>query len=430
MEAQRHSSKHICILAGLLLCCQGCVQGVISHRARIKTNAIPAHRLPAELRAPARDNLVPLDFTKLRRAPLREHVIGTGDILGVYIEDVLAVTEELPAVNYSPEREGRNVISTPSVGHPLTVNQAGSIVLPIVGELNLKGLTLRQALKRIRQTYEDESIITDQTYVSLDLIRARTVQVFVLREDATTSSITQQTRVANVLAKRGSASTLELPIYDNDVLHAITESGGLPGVDAFNEIWVLRSGRMSEQERQDLLDRLKTDPDGAFATAHQSQFVRIPLRVCPGQQLPFSPSDVILEDGDVVFIESREIEFFTTGGLIGGGKYAIPRDHDVDILEAIAIANGNVAGPSGNATATNFRSGPGNIVAPTDVVVLRKLPNGEQIKILVDLRVAMNNPNERIAVMPRDMLILRYKPSELLSNIALNFINFNYAIPN
>ena len=187
---------------------------------------------------------------------------------------------------------------------------------------------------------------------------------------------------------------------------------------------------MSEDERLDLLSQLQTDPDGAFAGAHQSQFVRIPLRVCPGQQLPFSPSDVILEDGDVVFIESRDIEFFATGGLIGGGKYAIPRDHDVDILEAIAIANGNVVGPSGNATATNFRSGPGNIVAPTDVVVLRRLPNGEQVKILVDLRVAMNNPHERIAVMPRDMIILRYKPSELVSNIALNFINFNYQLPN
>ena len=89
-----------------------------------------------------------------------------------------------------------------------------------------------------------------------------------------------------------------------------------------------------------------------------------------------------------------------------------------------------MVGPSGNATATNFRSGPGNIVAPTDVVVLRKLPNGEQVKILVDLRVAMNNPHERIAVMPRDMIILRYKPSELISNIALNFINFNYQLPN
>ena len=63
------------------------------------------------------------------------------------------------------------------------------------------------------------------------------------------------------------------------------------------------------------------------------------------------------------------------------------------------------------------------------MVVVRKLPNGEQIKILVDLRIAVNDANERLRVMPRDLILVRYKPSELLSNIALNFINFNYQIP-
>ena len=100
------------------------------------------------------------------------------------------------------------------------------------------------------------------------------------------------------------------------------------------------------------------------------------------------------------------------------------------MLEAIAIANTNINGPAGNATATNFRSGPGNIVAPTNAIVVRQLPNGEQIKIAVDLKAAMNDPNERIAVMPKDLIVLRYKPGELLANIALNFVNFNYAIPN
>ena len=61
-------------------------------------------------------------------------------------------------------------------------------------------------------------------------------------------------------------------------------------------------------------------------------------------------------------------------------------------------------------------------------MVLRTLDNGEQVKILVDLRVAFNDHRERINILPRDMIVLRYKPRELMANIALNFVNFNYSI--
>lgn len=430
-DARRHKLKLFVLLAGLLMVCQGCVQGVISQRSRVKTNAIPAHRLPAELRATSKGNYVPLDYTKLRRTPITEHVIGARDVLGIYIEDVLSNREdELPQVFYPGLRVSNASLNSPSVGHPITVSEDGAILLPVIGKLNLSGLTMPEAVEEIRSRYEEEQIITGQSYVSVDLIRPRSVKVFVLREDSPSNNIQFKARQSEVFVKHGSAAALDLPIFENDVLHALAETGGLPGIDAFNEIWILRSGMMSEEERLDIMSRLQTDPNSVTDGPNQSHFVRIPLRVCPGQQLPFSPADVVLNDGDIVFIESREIEFFTTGGLIGGGKYPIPRDHDLDIMEAIAIANGNGLGPSGNAIATNFRSGPGNIVAPTDVVVVRRLPNGEQIKILVDLRIAVNDVNERITVMPRDLILVRYKPSELLSNIALNFINFNYQIPN
>ena len=41
----------------------------------------------------------------------------------------------------------------------------------------------------------------------------------------------------------------------------------------------------------------------------------------------------------------------------------------------------------------------------------------------------MNDPKERINIMSRDLIVLKYKPVELMGNIALNFVNFNYIFP-
>ena len=66
--------------------------------------------------------------------------------------------------------------------------------------------------------------------------------------------------------------------------------------------------------------------------------IRIPLRVQDCTPLNITEHDVELNDGDIIFIQSRDDEVFYIGGLLGGGQYTLPRDHDIDILEAIAIA--------------------------------------------------------------------------------------------
>lgn len=409
----------------VLLFSSGCTHGIVSQRARVTSNAIPAHRLPAELAAPSKNNQVPVAFTRLRRTPVNDHVIGPHDVLGVYIEDVLAVENQLPTVFY-PTDVTRAQIETPSVGHPTSVRTNGVIQLPLVGDVKVEGLTIPEAIDKIRRILAEKSIVKDNAVISLDLIRARTIKVFVIREDTGPVTPSLLRRDTHVLAKRGSADAFDLPVFENDLLHALSLSGGLPGTDGYNEVWILRGDGMSEVERGDAMSTLQNNPD-AGTLANDSRFVRIPLRVCPGQELPFTEQDIILHDGDVVFVESREREYFTTGGLIQGGKYPLPRDHDVDILEAIAIANSNVVGPAGSVN-TTFRSGPGNFLSPSRVIVVRSLPSGEQVKIEVDLRAAVNDPNERIAVMPKDLIVLKFKPHELIGNTLANFINVGYTI--
>jgi hypothetical protein len=159
--------------------------------------------------------------------------------------------------------------------------------------------------------------------------------------------------------------------------------------------------------------------------------IRIPLRVPCGEQPIIDPRDVILGDGDILFIESREREFFVTGGLLQGGMFPLPRDYDLDILEAIALATGSSLGPTGtNGAVANFQFRPGAIIPPSRVIVVRRLEDGQQIKIHVDLRIAVNNPRERLVIQPRDLLLLKYRPCELMGNLALNIVNFTFIIPN
>jgi hypothetical protein len=44
----------------------------------------------------------------------------------------------------------------------------------------------------------------------------------------------------------------------------------------------------------------------------------------------------------------------------------------------------------------------------------------------VDLRAATANATERILIQPDDFIMLHYRPGELLTNVALNFLDFGY----
>ncbi len=65
-------------------------------------------------------------------------------------------------------------------------------------------------------------------------------RVLVIRDEVPLENPTFQSKLTPLYSKRGSAHVVDLPAYENDVLHALSISGGLPGYDAFNEVWVLR----------------------------------------------------------------------------------------------------------------------------------------------------------------------------------------------
>ena len=147
---------------------------------------------------------------------------------------------------------------------------------------------------------------------------------------------------------------------------------------------------------------------GGLCDQSSGQTIRIPLRLSEGEAIRFNPRDVILEDGDIVFIQSREDEVFYTGGLLGGGQFSLPRDSDLDILEAIAIAQSQDQSQNGGRSALNNDV----TIGASQAIIIRKLPNGSQVPIMVNLYRARKHPSERIAIRPGDYIVLQYTKIE------------------
>ncbi len=150
---------------------------------------------------------------------------------------------------------------------------------------------------------------------------------------------------------------------------------------------------------------------GLTGTIDDPNVIRIPIRVQPGERPQIRETDVTLEDGDIVFIEARDSEVFYTGGLLGGGQYTLPRDHDLRALEAISIAQaqGSQGGSSRSAGGVSALNQDVTISA-SKLIVVRKLANGTTVPIEVDLNRAKQDMTgrENIIIQPGDFLYLQY----------------------
>ena len=154
--------------------------------------------------------------------------------------------------------------------------------------------------------------------------------------------------------------------------------------------------------------------------------LRIPMRIPVGVVPAFRTEDIILEEGDVVYIESREAEVFYTGGLLPGGEFLVPRDYDLDVLGALGLAGQGVGSRQAGGGGGGFGIQQYTI-PPSELFILRKTPCNGQITILVDLTKAAQDPRERPLVLPGDTLILRYKSCEEAVNFGM-FAFFTYGI--
>ncbi len=390
-------------------------------------DTIPADRLPPQFLAEPRANKVAIDSSRLRQAKPAHYILDEDDILGVFIDGVLGGLDEPPPVQFP--QPGSDL--PPAIGFPVPIRADGTVSLPLVDPIPLRGLTIQQAEQLITRAFREgpKPILQPSTRVIVTLMQERTYRVFVVRQDNQVAPQFQSRQFAGGVNQRSDESSrgfvLQMPAYKNDVLNALLPTGGIPGINAKPEIRILRGDRISAINRDRQIEdfyrsnRPDSFPYGIVPTvSDESNTLRIPLRLNPGEAPRFRPEDIILRDGDVVYIDSRETDVYYTGGLLGGSEISLPRDYDLDVLAAVARAGTRIG--VGNASGSNSLIGSAGSIPPSQLIVLRQLPGENQIAIRVDLNDAINNPRARILVQPGDTLILRFKPQEEIVNFALN----------
>jgi protein involved in polysaccharide export with SLBB domain len=398
-------------------------------------SGIPARRIPPQFLAQSKNNLVPLDPARLSQEPPRDYLLDDGDILGIYIEGILPFVPpdrppEPPPVNF-PDATSQ---LDPSLGFPIAVINDGTIQLPNLEPIKVRGLTIDQTRDLIRKYYLDSEILRESSRLQpiVTLMKERTYNVIVIRQDMGAGASgggggAGQAGFTRATDYSATGRMLKLKAYQNDVLNALMESGGLPGVNAKNEVKILRASRADQRRRDEFVQQFyqqyycNPDPCGCPPPLPEDpSILKIPLRLPPGTIPEFGPENVVLEDGDIVYIESRDAEVFYTGGLLPGGEFKIPRDYDLDVLTAMALSGGGISRQqNGGGGGMGGIGGMVGQVPPGMLYVLRKTPCNGQITIAVDLAKANVDPRERILVQPGDILVLRFKPSEEILNFSL-----------
>ena len=265
-------------------------------------DGIPARRLPPELLATPKSEEQTIPLPLLGQKQPDEHRVGPGDTLGVFIDAVLGERNQTIPLHIAPQIQVRDQRRLPpAVGYPVPVRGDGTIVLPLAEPFMVNGLSLGEIELLLRKYYVSKKILKEgNERVMVTLMSARQYQVFVLRQEASNFLSGSEGLVSS--AKRSTGHLVDLPVYENDVLHALTLSGGLPGLDAYNEVIIQRGGFRLGQDRAAIERALEGRPPLCGGCG---SIIRIPLRLRPGQAPCFRPEDVILQTGDVVFLEAQ-----------------------------------------------------------------------------------------------------------------------------
>ena len=394
-------------------------------------DAVPARRLPPAVLGRSKDDLLETSKGRLRQRPQEVYELGPGDVLGVYIEGVLGSEEDaVPPVNF-PE----DASIPPSIGFPVPIRDDGTVSLPQIAPVAVTGMTLAQAEDAIRRAYIEGEILLPEALATTGIIvtlqRQREVRVLVIREEA--GGVTRtgpREDGSGGFTKRGAGFLVDLKAGENDLLTALSATGGLPGTDAMNEVIIFKGGELGSAEYDARVAAFRRQPVGCgckppLPDPYGPGAIRIPLRFFPENPPTFTEEDILLDAGDIVYIPARDREKYYTGGALGGGEYLLPRDYDLNILQAISAGEGDIGASGSGIGGLTFGGGgrPGGVFPPSRAIVVRQLPNNcGEIVIRVDLARALTDPRERILVQPEDVIIVQYTVCEEVANTAISLL--------
>ena len=279
---------------------------------------------PATAPAPAdkdeevlRARPVPTDDTLFRRGG-SDYKVGRQDLLEIKVFDL----DEL--------------------NQTVRVADDGSITVPLLGRLQVAGLTKGELENLIARLLEER------------FVRDPQVTIFVKEYES------KKVAVSGAVKKPG---TYEM-LGEKTLLEMISQAGGLDA-EPGKQIYIFRQSN-----------------DGGEATRMAVDLDRLVYRA-------EAALNVALVPGDIVYVPTIEkVRIFVSGAVRNPNLYEVPRDEPVTVLKAVTLAGG-----------TTDRA------AEKKVQVIRTRPDGSRMIIPVDLRRVKQGKSED-PVLERDDLVL------------------------
>jgi len=423
------------VLAALSL--SGCYAPLTSH-------GISASSLPDEYRMPFRTQQPKLNLASLGGSSTSEHRLVPGDVMQVTIPGLYRDSESRPL--------------------RAAVLGEGVISLPQIGEVEVGGLTLFQAQRRIATRFEQEQILTRAT-AAVELLQVGTFDIVVLGKVTTPGTYplaNHQNNLAHALAAAGElseeagdwveihrapqytmpcASAPNLERSDNRVFNNVRpvsyEWSHDIGMGPPSQLRTTNPGARSPLNQFDttaqpsapatiapsnypdtMLPPVTTAPNESdccppfngcdSAETHISPIacefspiVRIPLAGM--ETCLMRPEDMSLYPGDVVVVPQRTDQVFYVVGLLSqrqAVRFTVS-NKDREIGTGFVLPKNREIDV---VTAVAMAGYIDPIDSPTTVTLHRILPNGRPLLVIVDLLRARRDPRETMLVQANDII--------------------------
>ena len=146
---------------------------------------VPARYLPEEFRGTSRAGKRTIDLSLLKQTPPAHYLLDSGDTLAVYIEGVLGDRRQPPPQQVALPAE---TDVAPSFGFPIPVRDDGTISLPLVGSIFVRGKSISEVEALVKQAYtvDRQFLNPDNDRILVSLQKPRQYRVLVLRQEMTT----------------------------------------------------------------------------------------------------------------------------------------------------------------------------------------------------------------------------------------------------
>ena len=229
------------------------------------------------------------------------YILDSGDVLGVFIDKVFGKKVGLPPVNL-PNNQQR----APSIGYPIKVDEKGQISLPRIKNIDVRGKTIAEVEELVKRAYfeGEKPILKKGARVIVTLTQERRFKVFVIRADQESEK-----DATGKEGTKGRGFVIEMPAYSNDVLNALSTTGGLPNFDHAN-VRVLRGNELTTQQRENFETGFNSVTEGSsefpfgLVAANSSAIRSIPIRSSSGKKPSVDRSDIELNTGDIVYVDN------------------------------------------------------------------------------------------------------------------------------